>query len=353
MKTKKMSSVSTSRAKKIDPLTKKVPVNPKYKDVKPTVDTGFSQTKYLAKLEELKRDYKFRKDEIYKRMKVSTYVQLLIQVADFESFIHDTPTGNGDGTDRTFTGDSELEKLTSNQNDNTSETPVPSNSSVLDTSRSRLEQVIKGVGEIDVDAPPQPPKTVFVDDSTPYLLLDVRDMDAFNACHIISAKNYPTAMLARSVNYESKDMLTYKNQEGKIIIIYDEDEKIAPRAVTTLVQRGYDNIFMLSGGLKVAYKYFPEGLITGTPPVTVTEKKAPKQILPASQAHFTQDDLDNLSIYLDSPPTDSARGRYSRLQTGRSSKASTSSRMSSTSLMSSRSINSVRSESSIHPKPFK
>ena len=33
-----------------------------------------------------------------------------------------------------------------------------------------------------------------------------------------------------------------------MILLYDNDEKIAPAAATTLVQRGYDNIFMLSGG---------------------------------------------------------------------------------------------------------
>jgi len=33
-----------------------------------------------------------------------------------------------------------------------------------------------------------------------------------------------------------------------VILLYDNDEKIAPAAATTLVQRGYDNVFMLSGG---------------------------------------------------------------------------------------------------------
>ena len=45
-------------------------------------------------------------------------------------------------------------------------------------------------------------------------------------------------------------MLRFKNQEGKLIIIYDFDETIAPRVATTLMQRGYDNIFMLSGGFR-------------------------------------------------------------------------------------------------------
>ena len=33
-----------------------------------------------------------------------------------------------------------------------------------------------------------------------------------------------------------------------MIVVYDEDEKEAIVVATTLVQRGYDNLFMLSGG---------------------------------------------------------------------------------------------------------
>lgn len=82
----------------------------------------------------------------------------------------------------------------------------------------------------------------------PYLLLDLRDKDDYEKCHIISALSYPTAMLSRSVNNETKELLAYKNQPGKIVVVYDDDEKIGPRAATTLVERGYDNIFLLSGG---------------------------------------------------------------------------------------------------------
>ena len=48
----------------------------------------------------------------------------------------------------------------------------------------------------------------------------------------------------------SLDLICQKNREGKVIVIYDNDERLAPNAATTLVQRGYDNIFMLSGGQK-------------------------------------------------------------------------------------------------------
>lgn len=63
-------------------------------------------------------------------------------------------------------------------------------------------------------------------------------------------------MLSRSVNFETPEMLAFRNKPGHIIIIYDEDERIAPRAATTLVQRGYCNLFLLSGGLKVSVKEF-------------------------------------------------------------------------------------------------
>ena len=43
-------------------------------------------------------------------------------------------------------------------------------------------------------------------------------------------------------------ILTQKNKLGKIIILYDENERLAPAAATTFVQREVDNVFMLSGG---------------------------------------------------------------------------------------------------------
>jgi len=46
-------------------------------------------------------------------------------------------------------------------------------------------------------------------------------------------------------------MLYYKNKEGKLIVVYDFDESIAHKFATTLVQRGYDNVFMLSGGIRI------------------------------------------------------------------------------------------------------
>ena len=48
--------------------------------------------------------------------------------------------------------------------------------------------------------------------------------------------------------YEALTSVIQRNKPGGIVVIYDECENIAPSVATTLVQRGYDNLFMLSGG---------------------------------------------------------------------------------------------------------
>ena len=41
-----------------------------------------------------------------------------------------------------------------------------------------------------------------------------------------------------------------KNKAGKIIIVYDDDEKLAPQVATSLLQKDVENVIMLSGGNK-------------------------------------------------------------------------------------------------------
>ena len=48
-------------------------------------------------------------------------------------------------------------------------------------------------------------------------------------------------------------MLRLKNKPRAVIVVYDDDESIASKAATTLTQRGYDNVFMLSGELLHTY----------------------------------------------------------------------------------------------------
>ncbi|XP_063433510.1 centrosomal protein of 41 kDa B-like isoform X1 [Mytilus trossulus] len=312
----KMSSVSTAKAKPVNVLDKKIPVNPKYQHVRATVDTGSSVTKYMEKIEDIRKNYRFKKDEIFKRMKAATFVQLVAKVWEYQRDTCNSSMNNGNSmsSTRPDSADMEIQRIQGGHR----LSPAPSlaltegDYGEPDRSgkRSTLQGVVRGVGEIDIDKPqPAPPKPDLLDDGCPYLLLDIRIKDDYDQFHMISAKSYPTAYLSRATNFETKDMLAYKNVPGKIILVCDEDERLAPNAATTLVQRGYDNLFLLSGGMRIAYKTFPEGLFTGTPNQNVTEAaKPPKQIIPATQKDFDQHDIDRLNMYLDNALQDRSTG---------------------------------------------
>uniref|UniRef100_A0A3Q2YHX8 Uncharacterized protein n=1 Tax=Hippocampus comes TaxID=109280 RepID=A0A3Q2YHX8_HIPCM len=62
-------------------MRKQIPKNAKYQHIKTKLDTGVSLTKYLERLEEIKQHYKFNKGEIFKRFKVTTFAELILQVA--------------------------------------------------------------------------------------------------------------------------------------------------------------------------------------------------------------------------------------------------------------------------------
>jgi len=45
-------------------------------------------------------------------------------------------------------------------------------------------------------------------------------------------------------------MLNYKNKENKIIVVYHFDEKPGIDYVNQLFEKGYDNLFLLNGGIE-------------------------------------------------------------------------------------------------------
>lgn len=267
-----MPVITSSRPKpELSTLEKRVPRNPKYEHVQSTLDTGDSVTKFMQRNEEIRASGQQQAGEIFKRMKISTLVKLIIQVVEINS-LESTTQRTTMPTVRPETQDSQMS---------------------MATSRSTLESVIHGMGEMDVyrrymkqletvrEEAPVTPKTAHSErsnidfDERPYMIVDLRDYDEFRANHIISAHHYPAAMLSRCTNNESKELLLYKNQKGKIIVLYDEDERIAPRAATVMVERGYNNVFLLSGGLKYAVRKFPRGLLTGSCPLAWTMTHPP------------------------------------------------------------------------------
>jgi len=356
-----MSAYTATKSKKLNLMEKAIKKNPKYDYVQPTIDTGSSVTKYMKKIEEIKTNYRYQPDEIFKRMKVSTFVQLILQVSEIDSLKNDVelPSDRSNASRNAAS----LAHMGDVANRNAGNVSPPG----TDTDRRTLQEVIRGVGEYDNGSQPamKPVESIRKldqNENMPYLLLDIRDRDEYNTCHVITALNYPAAMLSRSVNNETRELLAYKNQPGKIILIYDEDERIAIKAATTFVQRGYDNLFMLSGGLRLAVNKFPEGLITGTIPQSIVnanlkEQKASKKPStiqplsaynggPATKKDFDNIDIEKLNQYLEQIllPNDAV----SRL-----SRNSNSSYISSNRSAMSSTMTNLSKSSSLHSQPWK
>jgi len=333
---------NTNKNKKKDVLSKKVPVNPKYQNVKTRIDTGASAS--LKRIEELRKNHRYKKDEIFKRMKVSIFAELVSQVAQVWSMEvdrFDLHTSRSDITENDATNDeSRSEDL---EDGSVSE-------------RHLLQDVVSGVGEVELQSGSNSPSVTvenFLEStaeitmpeltSLPYLLLDVRDRREHEQCRILGSLNYPATELSRE-NYASKEMLLFKNKPGKIIVVYDADEKIAPHVATVLVQRGIDNVIMLSGGLKLLNKKFPSCFMSGTLPSNAFSPRLDRKGRPKPPPNvvenvgvnwFTSDMLELIRDKLEEVQQENESrmsSRWSRtsrsLSTARSSKASTSSNVS-------------------------
>ncbi|MED6261820.1 Centrosomal protein of 41 kDa [Ataeniobius toweri] len=255
----------TRRIGKDEYLKKRIPKNAKYDHIKTRLDTGCSKTKHMERLEEIRKNYRYRKGEIFKRLKVTTFAQLILQVASVSD--RNQSAGDDESPDTQQDGvsiisEADLECESERVNGSPLKLPLSHQPDAGDckdnchTARSTLLSVISGVGELNIEDNPQkaaesassptPADTPYPD--CPYLLLDVRDRDQYDCCHIISAHSFPVAMLSRTMNPYTKEVLEYKNALGKIIIVYDEDERIASLAATTMCERGFENLFMLCGG---------------------------------------------------------------------------------------------------------
>ncbi|XP_012663821.1 centrosomal protein of 41 kDa-like isoform X2 [Otolemur garnettii] len=226
-------------------LTKRIPQNPRYQHVKSRLDT----------------DYRYKKDEPFKRLKVTTFAQLVIQVASLSDQTLEVTAEEiqrlEDDDSATSAPDAEITAGTNRKGSLGEQSPSPvqfiNNTGAGDSSRSTLQSIISGVGELNLDKTlvekAEPKDKPYPD--CPFLLLDVGDRDSYQQCHIVGAYSYPIATLSRTMNPYSNDILEYKNAHGKIIILYDDDERLASQAATTMYERGFENLFMLSGSLKV------------------------------------------------------------------------------------------------------
>ncbi|CAD7925448.1 unnamed protein product [Amoebophrya sp. A120] len=106
-----------------------------------------------------------------------------------------------------------------------------------------------------------PGQSVVVDAETPVksdtlLILDVRDPEEYDKCHVLHSKSYPKQLLSH--DKISAELYAFKARPEKRLVVYDTDDKATARIATTLVEKGFTNVYGLSGGFEEACKGFPE-----------------------------------------------------------------------------------------------
>ncbi|KAF3855260.1 hypothetical protein F7725_023315 [Dissostichus mawsoni] len=273
----------------VEYLKKRIPKNEKYQHVKTRLDTGCSLSKYMERLEDIKKNYRYRNNEIFKRLKVTTFAQLILQVASV-SDLNESEIDDLDCLSEHTNGSSPQASPVSDRQD-------AGDREMCNSARSTLLSVISGVGELNVDRTNQQTENecVFSPDLTdrpypdcPYLLLD-------------------------------------KNASGKIIIVYDEDERIASQAATMMCERGIENLYMLSGGLTTGS--LPTSCLSSPSPSKGKKSSVPKPPLQAAEKswRFASDDLSKIQDQLEENlvPSNSNSRMSSRVSSGSSlSKAS-------------------------------
>jgi hypothetical protein len=93
----------------------------------------------------------------------------------------------------------------------------------------------------------------------PFLLLDVRDEGDSTLTGVIAhTRPFTQAHLHQDKYFP--ELRRYKNLEGTLIVFYDEDEKagLASSMATQLVERGWENVFVLTGGVAAFVLVCPE-----------------------------------------------------------------------------------------------
>lgn len=82
---------------------------------------------------------------------------------------------------------------------------------------------------------------------TKFILLDLRDADEYKRFHIREAISFPAPNISRDKTFAQ--LLRFKNQRDKIIAVYTSDERSGTHCAKLLFEKGFDNVYLLSGGI--------------------------------------------------------------------------------------------------------
>ena len=83
---------------------------------------------------------------------------------------------------------------------------------------------------------------------TQFILLDLRDEDDYKKWHIRESINFPAPKISQDKTFS--ELLKFKNKADKLIVVYMLDERQGSHYAKLLHEKGFDNVYLLSGGIE-------------------------------------------------------------------------------------------------------
>ena len=212
-------------------IDKKIKANPKYKDVAKIVDTGSTIKDVKFQSDQLVSK---RKNEMFKRVKGSTIIKLLnaAKSSQTESIYN---LGPGQEQEEVNNANNENKSVISQQTAGTVKSSITNVTAV-----TYATEMLGNLSEID------------------FLILDLREACDYERIHVKEALSYPAASISR--DKFTTEMIMMKNKESKMIILYHTDERNGVPYANLLFQKGYDNVYFLSGGIEEFASKYPNYL---------------------------------------------------------------------------------------------
>ncbi|CAD8130466.1 unnamed protein product [Paramecium sonneborni] len=128
-----------------------------------------------------------------------------------------------------------------------------------------------------------------ITDQSEFLLLDLRDPDEFELYHIKEAINFPAPNLRQ--DKLTQQIHRFKNQKDKHIIIYHFDEKNGIPSATLFAEKGFENVYLLSGGIEKFLQNYPQGVIGIKVPSIPKPEENPNKIIKRSNYKETDSQI--------------------------------------------------------------
>jgi len=94
----------------------------------------------------------------------------------------------------------------------------------------------------------QPNQLTGCTEETKFILLDLREEEDYGKFHIREAINFPAPNISRDKTFSQ--LLRFKNNPDKIIVVYMSDERLGTHYAKILFEKGFDNISLLTGGIE-------------------------------------------------------------------------------------------------------